>query len=335
MTLYNVILYVSELVYKSLILLVPLLIAVSYTTLAERKIIGWMQLRKGPNTVGVFGLLQPIADAIKLLTKEVIIPSESNKLLFLIAPVITASLAFMGWAIIPVGDFCIANINIAVMYFMAISSLAVYGIIIAGWSSNSAYPFLGAIRAVSQMISYEIPMGICIASIVLLTGTMNLSQIASVKHAMPWYVDICIFPLMVVFFITMLAETNRHPFDLPEAESELVAGYQVEYSSMTFALFFLGEYANMILMSAICATMFLGGGYPPFGLDYFTLFQPSVAWFIFKITTCLFCFIWIRASLPRYRCDQLMKLGWKYLFPISLFYFIFIAVLVLEILPSA
>lgn len=314
-----------EIVIKILCVLIPLILCVAYLTLAERKIIASMQLRKGPNVTGPFGFLQPIADALKLLFKEPILPNKSNAILFLIAPVITFTLAMVGWAVIPIGEnFVIADINIGVLYLLAISSLGVYGVIIAGWASNSKYAFLGAIRSAAQMISYEVSIGLTIITVLLTTQTLNLREIVLAQQNMPFYIDILLFPMMVIFFISILAETNRHPFDLPEAEAELVSGYNVEYSSIAFALFFLGEYANMILMSAMNVILFMGGWLPPFGLQFLN-FIPSVVWFALKIGLCLFVFIWVRASLPRYRYDQLMRLGWKVFLPISLFWVVLVA----------
>ncbi len=312
---------------KILLLVVPLLLSVAYLTLAERKIIGWMQLRRGPNRTGFLGLLQPIADALKLIFKEPIIPRGANKFLFLLAPIITFSLAMIGWAAIPIDNFVIANLNIGVMYVLAISSLGVYGIIIAGWASNSKYAFLGAIRSAAQMVSYEVAIGLCIICVLLTTGTLNLTEIVNAQKEMPFYMDLLLFPMFVVFFISILAETNRHPFDLPEAESELVAGYNVEYSSMPFALFFLGEYANMILMSSFTVLLFMGGWLPPFKLEFLN-FIPGFIWFILKIMFCLFIFIWVRASVPRFRYDQLMRLGWKVFLPFTLIWVILIASIV-------
>jgi NADH-quinone oxidoreductase subunit H len=315
---------VLPIILKILLLIIPLLLSVAYLTLAERKIIGWMQLRKGPNRTGFLGLLQPIADALKLIFKEPIIPQGSDKVLFLLAPVITFSLAMIGWAAIPIDTFVIANLNVGVMYILAVSSLGVYGVIIAGWASNSKYAFLGAIRSAAQMISYEIAIGLCIVCVLLTTGTLNLTEIINAQKDMPLYMDLLLFPMFVVFFISILAETNRHPFDLPEAESELVAGYNVEYSSMPFALFFLGEYANMILMSSFAVVLFMGGWLPPFKLEFLN-FIPGFVWFILKIMFCLFIFIWIRASIPRFRYDQLMRLGWKVFLPLTLIWVILIA----------
>jgi NADH-quinone oxidoreductase subunit H len=312
---------------KILLLVVPLLLSVAYLTLAERKIIGWMQLRRGPNRTGFLGLLQPIADALKLIFKEPIIPRGADKFLFLLAPIITFSLAMIGWAAIPIDNFVIANLNVGVMYVLAISSLGVYGIIIAGWASNSKYAFLGAIRSAAQMVSYEVAIGLCIICVLLTTGTLNLTEIVNAQKEMPFYMDLLLFPMFVVFFISILAETNRHPFDLPEAESELVAGYNVEYSSMPFALFFLGEYANIILMSSFTVLLFMGGWLPPFKLEFLN-FIPGFIWFILKIMFCLFIFIWVRASVPRFRYDQLMRLGWKVFLPFTLIWVILIASIV-------
>jgi len=306
---------------KILLVVLPLVIAVALLTLMERKVIAAMQLRKGPNVVGVFGLLQPFADGVKLMFKEVIIPDNANKILFLLAPIITFALALIGWAVIPFGEgMVIANINVGITYLLAASSLGVYGIIISGWASNSKYAFLGAIRSSAQMISYEVSIGLIIISVILCVGSLNLSDIvlAQKNH---WFA-LPLFPMFIIFFISALAETNRLPFDLPEAESELVAGYNVEYSSMPFSMFFLGEYANMILMSAMTSILFLGGWLPPFE---FLGFIPGIIWFFLKILFMLFCFIWVRATLPRYRYDQLMRLGWKVFLPISLIWVVFVA----------
>ncbi len=300
------------------IILLPLIISVAYLTYLERKVIGAMQLRKGPNVVGPFGLLQPLCDGLKLMLKEVIIPAQSNKGLFLLAPVITFTLALIGWAVIPFSeDFVIADLNVGVTYLLAVSSLGVYGVIISGWASNSKYAFLGAIRSSAQMISYEVSIGLIVICVILLSGSLNLTEIVLAQKN-GWYV-LPLFPMFILFFASALAETNRHPFDLPEAEAELVAGYNVEYSSMTFALFFLGEYANMILISSMAVILFLGGWLPPVDI---ALFQavPGPIWFIIKVFLILFCFIWVRATLPRYRYDQLMRLGWKIFLPISLIF---------------
>ena len=323
----NLLSVILPIILKILLLLIPLLLSVAYLTLAERKVIGWMQLRKGPNRTGFLGLLQPIADAVKLIFKEPIIPTGSDKILFLLAPIITFSLAMIGWATIPIDNFVIANLNIGVMYILAISSLGVYGVIIAGWASNSKYAFLGAIRSAAQMVSYEIAIGLCIVCVLLTTGSLNLVEIINAQKEMPLYMDLLLFPMFIVFFISILAETNRHPFDLPEAESELVAGYNVEYSSMPFALFFLGEYANMILMSSFAVLLFMGGWLPPFKLDFLN-FIPGFIWFVLKVMFCLFIFIWVRASIPRFRYDQLMRLGWKVFLPFTLVWVIIIATVV-------
>ena len=301
---------------KILLIILPLLLAVAYLTLMERKVIGAMQLRKGPNVVGWFGILQPLADGLKLMLKEVILPSQANRGLFMLAPIITFVLALIGWAVIPFSEtFVIADLNVGVTYLLATSSLGVYGIIIAGWASNSKYAFLGAIRSSAQMISYEVSIGLIIISVVLCAGSLNLNQIILAQKKM-WYV-IPMFPMFILFFVSALAETNRHPFDLPEAESELVAGYNVEYASMPFAMFFLGEYANMILISAFASILFLGG-WLPICDNAFCNAIPGFIWLISKIFVLLFCFIWVRATLPRYRYDQLMRLGWKVFLPISL-----------------
>jgi NADH-quinone oxidoreductase subunit H len=301
---------------EALCLLVPLLMGVAYLTYAERKVLAAMQLRRGPNVVGWFGLLQPFADALKMMMKETIIPSGSNRLLFLMAPMLTFSLAMLAWAVIPVNDgWAIADINVGILYLFAISSLGVYGIIIAGWASNSKYAFLGAMRSAAQMVSYEVSMGFVLVCVLLCAGSLNLTDIVRAQTHL-WFC-IPLFPMFIVFFISTLAETNRAPFDLPEGESEIVAGFFVEYSAMSFALFFLGEYANMILMSAMTTILFLGGWLAPVGLPPFT-WVPGVVWFVLKICLCLFVFLWVRATFPRYRYDQLMRLGWKVFLPLSL-----------------
>ncbi len=302
--------------FKAILLMVALLLGVAYLTFVERKVIGYMQLRVGPNVVGPFGLLQPIADGVKLLHKETIIPMAANKLLFLIAPVLFFSLSLAAWAVIPFApDWVFSDINVGILYILAISSLGVYGIIIAGWSSNSKYALLGALRSAAQMISYEVSIGLIIVSVLLCSGSLNLSKIVLAQEN-AWYA-VKLFPLFVMFFISCLAETNRTPFDLPEAEAELVAGYHVEYSAFPFALFFLGEYANMILMSAMCTILFAGGWLAPFVHPAIN-WIPPVGWFLSKICVFLFIFLWTRATLPRYRYDQLMRLGWKVFLPLSL-----------------
>ncbi|WPB84046.1 NADH-quinone oxidoreductase subunit NuoH [Sediminicoccus rosea] len=310
-------------VAQTLALLVPVLIAVAYLTWAERKVLGAMQMRRGPNVVGPFGLLQPFADAIKMLMKETIIPSGASRGLFILAPMLTFVLAMLAWAVIPVNDgWAIADINVGILYLFAISSLGVYGIIIAGWASNSKYAFLGALRSAAQMVSYEVSMGFVIVTVLLCVGSLNLTEIVRAQENL-WFA-IPLFPMFVIFFISTLAETNRAPFDLPEGESELVAGFFVEYSSMSFALFFLGEYANMILMSALTTILFLGGWYPP--LDIAPLnWIPGPVWFALKVAALLFVFIWVRATFPRYRYDQLMRLGWKVFLPFSLVWLVLTA----------
>ncbi|HWL81757.1 MAG TPA: NADH-quinone oxidoreductase subunit NuoH [Roseomonas sp.] len=308
---------------QTLALLVPLLIGVAYLTLAERKVMAAMQMRKGPNVVGPFGLLQPFADALKMLLKETIIPSGANRGLFIFGPMLTLILALVAWAVIPVNDgWAVANINVGVLYLLAISSLGVYGIIIAGWASNSKYAFLGALRSAAQMVSYEVSMGLVIVTVLLCVGSLNLNEIVVAQKTVWFFIPL--FPMFIIFFISTLAETNRPPFDLAEGESELVAGFMVEYSSMTFALFFLGEYANMILMSAMTSILFLGGWLPPFDIAPFN-WVPGPIWFILKICLCLFTFIWVRATFPRYRYDQLMRLGWKVFLPFSLVYLVLVA----------
>nr|YP_007890549.1 NADH dehydrogenase subunit 1 [Histiona aroides]AGH24043.1 NADH dehydrogenase subunit 1 [Histiona aroides] len=308
---------------KILGLVLPLLIAVAYLTLLERKVIAAMQQRKGPNVVGVFGLLQPLADGLKLLLKETILPSRANTFIFLLAPILTFMLSLVSWAIVPIGDgMVIADLNIGLLYILSVSSLGVYGIITSGWSSNSKYAFLGSLRSAAQMVSYEVSIGLIVITVLMCAGSLNLSQIVRSQEAI-WYF-IPLFPLFIMFFISILAETNRSPFDLPEAEAELVAGYNVEYSAMGFALFFLGEYANMILMCSMCTILFLGGWLPPLSIVPFTLI-PGTVWFGIKVVLLLFSFIWVRATFPRYRYDQLMRLGWKVFLPFSLAWVIFIA----------
>ena len=303
-------------VLKILLIVVPLLLFIAYLTYFERKVIGAIQLRKGPNVVGPFGLFQPIADGIKLLTKETIFPENSNKLIFIFSPILTFTLALIGWAVIPIDyKIVLADVNVGVMYIFAVSSLGVYGIIMAGWASNSRYAFLGALRSAAQMISYEVSIGLIIISVLITSGSLNLTEIVMKQQNM-WYV-IPHFPMFIIFFISTLAETNRAPFDLPEAESELVAGYNVEYSSMSFGLFFLGEYGNMILMSSMSTILFLGGWLPPVDISFFENI-PGFIWFLLKVTFLLFLFLWVRATLPRYRYDQLMRLGWKVFLPLSL-----------------
>ncbi|MEC7701435.1 MAG: NADH-quinone oxidoreductase subunit NuoH, partial [Pseudomonadota bacterium] len=296
---------------------------VAYLTYAERKVMGAMQRRQGPMTVGPFGLLQPIADGIKLLSKETIVPTQSNKPVFIIAPMLLFMLALVSWVVIPVdAKLVLADINVGILYLFAISSMGVYGIIMAGWASNSKYAFLGAMRSASQMISYEVSMGLIIVNVLLVTGSLNLSEIVLAER--PLWIQALLFPMFIVFLISILAETNRAPFDLPEGESEITGGFMVEYSSMSFALFFLGEYANMILMSAITTVLFLGGWLPPFGIESLAI-VPGVIWFVLKTCGVLFVFLWARATLPRYRYDQLMRLGWKIFLPLTLIWVVLVS----------
>ena len=301
---------------ETLAMLVPLLLGVAYLVYGERKVLAAIQLRKGPNVNGPFGLLQTFADAIKMLTKETVIPSGANRVLFLLAPVLTFSLAMIAWAVIPANDhWAVADINVGVLYLFAISSLGVYGILIAGWASNSKYAFMGGLRSAAQMVSYEVSIGLVMVSVLLCAGSLNLNDIVLAQRGV-WFA-VPMFPIFVVFFISALAETNRAPFDLPEGESELVAGFFVEYSSLAFGLFFLGEYANMILMSGMTTILFLGGWLPPVGVAPLT-WIPGPIWFILKVLFVLFLFIWVRGTFPRFRYDQLMRLGWKVFLPFSL-----------------
>ncbi|GBQ34968.1 NADH-quinone oxidoreductase chain H [Acetobacter fabarum DSM 19596] len=305
---------------ETLAVLVPLLIGVAYLTLMERKVMAAMQRRRGPNVNGAFGLLQAFADAIKMIVKETVIPAGANRVLFLFAPFLTFSLAMAAWAVIPTGNgLAVANINVGILYLLAMSSLGVYGMLIAGWASNSRYAFLGGLRSAAQMVSYEVSIGLVIVSVLLAVGSLNLNDIVLAQRHI-WFC-VPMFPMFIVFFISALAETNRAPFDLPEGESELVAGFFVEYSSLAFGLFFLGEYANMILMSSMVSILFLGGWLPPLGIAPLT-WVPGPLWLIFKILFCLFVFIWVRATFPRYRYDQLMRLGWKVFLPFSLLWMI-------------
>lgn len=317
-------LYILSILIKILGIVVPLLLGVAFLTLAERKVMASMQRRKGPNVVGIFGILQPLADGLKLLLKEPVLPSNANTVIFLLAPVLTFMLSLVSWAVIPFGyGVVLSDLNVGVLYLFAISSLGVYGIITAGWSSNSKYAFLGSLRSAAQMISYEVSLGLIIITVILCAGSLNLSEIVLAQQEI-WFC-IPLFPLFLMFFISSLAETNRAPFDLPEAEAELVAGYNVEYSSMGFALFFLGEYANMIMMSSMCTILFLGGWLSPFG-DIFPFYWiPGSFWFGIKVVFFLFCFIWVRAAFPRYRYDQLMALGWKVFLPLSLAAVVFVS----------
>jgi len=320
MTIFLIILNV---VLKSLALIVPLLVAVAYLTLLERKVMASMQQRRGPNVVGLFGLLQPLADGLKLLVKETILPSSANTVIFIMAPIVTFLLALLTWAVIPFGDnMVLIDLNVGVLFVFAISSLGVYGIITAGWSSNSKYAFLGALRSAAQMVSYEVSIGLIIMCVLLCAGSLNLTEIVKAQKEI-WYC-IPLFPLFLMFFVSALAETNRAPFDLPEAEAELVSGYNTEYAAMGFALFFLGEYANMILMCSMVNIFFLGGWLPLIDIAPLN-WIPGVIWFGLKTTFLLFVFVWVRAAFPRYRYDQLMRLGWKVFLPFSLGWFLFIS----------
>lgn len=305
-----------NIIIKILAIIIPLLISVAYLTLAERKVIASIQRRKGPDVVGVFGLLQPLADGLKLFIKETILPNQANVLIFIFAPILTFLLSLISWAVIPFDyGMVLVDINVGLLYIFAISSLGVYGIITSGWASNSKYAFLGALRSAAQMVSYEVSIGLIIITVLLFTGSLNLSTIVTAQEAV-WYC-IPLMPLFILFFISILAETNRSPFDLPEAEAELVAGYNVEYSAMGFALFFLGEYSNMILMSSVAVVLFLGGWLPPMNFFLFN-WIPGPFWVGIKVSLLLFVFIWVRAAFPRYRYDQLMRLGWKVFLPLSL-----------------
>ena len=318
-----------------LAVLMPVLISVAFLVYAERKVLALIQLRRGPNVVGPFGILQSFADALKLLTKENIVPANSNKVVFLLAPIITMVLSLAGWAVIPFApNWVIADINVGIMYLFAVSSLGVYGIIMAGWASNSQYPFLGALRSAAQMVSYEVSIGFVIITVLLCVGSLNLSKIVEAQETV-WFA-IPLLPMFVVFFISALAETNRLPFDLPEDESTLVAGFFTEYSSASFVLFFLGEYASMILMSSMTVILFMGGWLPPF--DIFPLNEiPGVIWFTLKVIFILFLFIWVRGTFPRYRYDQLMRLGWKIFLPLSLLWVVLTAgfLMIFDMVPNS
>ncbi len=309
-------------VAETLAVLVPVLLSMAYATYFERKALGAFQLRRGPNVVGPFGLWQPFADAVKVFTKETIIPAGASRSLFLLAPMLTFILACLAWAVIPTNDgWAVANINVGILYLFAISSLGVYGIVIAGWASNSKYAFLGAMRSAAQMVSYEVSIGFVLVSVLLCVGSLNLNDIVRAQGPGHFWFCFTQFPMFVVFLISMLAETNRAPFDLPEGESEIVAGFFVEYSAMSFALFYLGEYTNMIMMSAFASVLFLGGWQAPFGLT----FIPGIFWLIAKVCFIMFFFFWVRATFPRYRYDQLMRLGWKVFLPLSLLWLVLTA----------
>ena len=321
-------------IYKILFLVVPVLVSVAMIVWLDRRVWAFVQKRQGPNVVGPFGLLQSLADALKYIFKEIIIPASSNKVIFVLAPIITMTLALIAWAVIPFGEEqVLANINVGILYIFAVSSLGVYGIIMGGWASNSKYPFLGAIRSAAQMVSYEVSIGIIIINVLLCVGSLNLSDIVLAQQKM-WFV-IPLFPMFVIFFISSLAETNRPPFDLPEAEAELVAGYQTEYSGMMYAMFWLGEYANILLMCALGAILFLGGWLSPIDLYPFNLI-PGAIWLIFKILFLFILFALVKATVPRYRYDQLMRLGWKIFLPLSLIYVVLTAsyLFYFNLLPS-
>ena len=308
----------SIIIAQIMAVIVPVLVSVAFLVYAERKVLALIQLRRGPNIVGPFGIFQSFADALKLLTKENIIPSGSNKIVFILAPIITMVLSLAAWAVIPFAPgWVVSDINVGVMYLFAVSSLSIYGVIMAGWASNSKYPFLGALRSAAQMVSYEVSIGFVIITVLLCVGSLNLTKIVEAQGTV-WFA-IPLLPMFIVFFISALAETNRLPFDLPEDEATLVAGFFTEYSSASFVLFFLAEYASMILMSAMTVILFLGGWLPPFDIFPFNV-VPGIIWFTAKIIFVLFLFIWVRGTFPRYRYDQLMRLGWKIFLPLSLFW---------------
>ncbi len=310
-------------VYRIVFVLIPVLVSVAMIVWFDRRVWGLVQKRRGPNVVGPFGLFQTLADALKYFLKEIIIPASANKIIFILAPIITMTLALIAWAVIPMSEnFVLADINVGILYIFAISSLGVYGIIMGGWASNSKYPFLGAIRSAAQMVSYEVSIGIIIINVLLCVGSLNLKDIV-LAQTQVWFV-LPLFPMFVIFFISALAETNRPPFDLPEAEAELVAGYQTEYSGMMYAMFWLGEYANILLMCALGSILFLGGWLPLFDIAPFNLI-PSPIWMVLKILFLFFLFAIIKAIVPRYRYDQLMRLGWKIFLPFSLLYVVFTA----------
>ena len=317
--------FVTVVLVKIVVVLVPLILGVAYFTYWERKVLGWMQRRLGPNRVGPLGLLQPFADVIKMLLKEIVVPANANKFLFVIAPMLSLVPAFAVWAAVPLSDtFVIANIDAGLLYVLALTSLSVYGVILAGWASNSKYAFLGAMRSAAQMVAYEIAMGFALVGVLMAGRSLNLGEIIRAQHGtsiFSWFV-IPLFPLFVVYFIAGVAETNRAPFDVAEGESEIVAGFHVEYSGIAFGLFFLAEYANMILISALVSTFFFGGWLSPFagipGLDGTFVAAPSVFWLGFKMAFFAFCFLWFRATFPRYRYDQIMRLGWKVFIPVTI-----------------
>ena len=330
---------------KILMIVVPLLVGVAYVIYFDRKIWAAIQLRRGPNVVGPWGLLQSFADGLKLLIKETVIPSGANKGVFIIAPMLMFIVAMVAWAVIPFGEgMVLSDLNVGLLYLFAISSLGVYGIIMSGWASNSRYAFLGALRSAAQMVSYEVSIGFVIVTVLLCVGSLNLSEIVLAQQGVWFFIPL--FPVFIIFFISALAETNRAPFDLPEAEAELVAGYQVEYSSLTFALFWLGEYTSVLLMCAMTTVLFFGGWLSPFdnfvfnwipGMEAFNAFVPGVIWFVLKVLFFFFIFSWVKASVPRYRYDQLMRLGWKVFLPLSLVAVIVTAgvLVAFDMLPNA
>ena len=320
--------------YKIMLLILPVLTAVALIVWLDRRVWAFVQKRRGPNVVGPFGLFQSLADALKYIFKEIIIPATSNKIIFILAPIVTMTLALIAWAVIPFGKgIVLSDINVGILYLFAVSSLGVYGIIMGGWASNSKYPFFGSIRSAAQMVSYEVSIGVIIINVLLCVGSLNLSDIVMAQEKM-WFI-IPLFPMFVIFFISALAETNRPPFDLPEAEAELVAGYQTEYSGMMFAMFWLGEYANILLMCAIGSILFLGGWLSPINIYPFILI-PSPIWLIIKIILLFLLFALVKAIVPRYRYDQLMKLGWKVFLPFSLFYVVLTSsfLLYFDLLPG-
>jgi len=330
---------VLQILIKIGVIMVPLLVTVAYFTYAERKVIGYMQVRIGPNRVGWRGLLQPIADAVKLMFKEIVLPTKANKTLFLIAPMITLAPALAAWAVFPFGDgLVLADINAGLLYILALTSLGVYGVIIAGWASNSKYAFLGAMRSAAQIVAYEIAMGFALVGVLVAAGSLNLSDIVRAQSGsfLTWF-WLPLLPLFGIYFISGVAETNRAPFDVAEGESEIVAGFHVEYSGMAFAVFFLGEYANMILISGLSALLFLGGWLSPFqgipGLEQLFAWVPGIIWLFLKIGLFMFMFLWLRATFPRYRYDQIMRLGWKVFIPITIVWILVVAVAVVYKLP--
>jgi NADH-quinone oxidoreductase subunit H len=327
-----------KIMFFILLITVPLLLCVAYLTYAERKVIGFIQVRIGPNRVGPYGLLQPIADAVKLMFKEIILPSSSDRFLFIIAPILSIGPALAAWAVMPFSDgMVLADINVGLLYLLAMTSIGVYGIILAGWASNSKYAFLGAMRSAAQVVAYEIAMGFALVGVLMAAGSLNLTQIVLAQQGsiLHWY-WLPLFPLFIIYFISVVAETNRAPFDVAEGESEIVAGFHVEYSGMLFAVFFLAEYANMILVSALAALMFLGGWLSPFQgtfLEPLFAWIPGIFWFVLKTGLFLFLFLWFRATFPRYRYDQIMRLGWKVFIPITIVWIIVVGLMVMADVP--